>query len=62
MSRRTSQRRALRILGLIAAVGGLIGFTVFGWEFGGSDSTVATVVGVAFAALAVAVMLYDRFV
>jgi uncharacterized membrane-anchored protein len=46
---------------VVAFLVGLVGYTAFGWRFGGGGNSVATTLGVGFAVVAVAWTLYGRF-
>lgn len=49
-----TESRLLRYVGLIAFVVAVVGFVVFGWEFGGESDPVAT--GLALVAVVIAVV------
>lgn len=55
---RNSQR--LTLVALAFAVVGVVGYTVFGWRFGGDSSPIALVLAGLAVALAVGSELYDR--
>jgi hypothetical protein len=40
------QSRTLQLVGLLAFVVGLVGYTVFGWRFDSSGSSVVTALGI----------------
>ncbi len=56
-----SNSRPLQTVGVIAALIGVVGFTVFGWRWGETSSLTPTVIGAAFAAIAVAWTVYAQF-
>ncbi len=58
MPGRSQAARGAFLVGLAAAVVGLVGYVVFGWRFGDGGNGVSTGLGVLVAALAIAVTLY----
>lgn len=44
---------------VVAAVVGLVGYTVFGWRFGGDGGGVSTVIGAVVAVVAVGLVAYE---
>lgn len=60
MPGRASESRPLRIAGLLTFVIGLVGYAIFGWRFGGDADPVSTVLGVVFAAAAIAWTVWNR--
>ena len=60
MPGRPSQSRSLQIVGAVVALVAVVGAVAFDWQWGSGDP-VPTLLGVAVAALAVAVTIYRRF-
>lgn len=60
MPGRRSRSGPLALLGILAAVVGVVGFVVFGWRFGEATGPLPLALGVLFAAVAVVVTLLNR--
>jgi len=56
-----SESTAVRRIGTLVALIAVIGSLVFGWSFGGSGNTTATVVGIIVAVLAIGWALYSIY-
>lgn len=50
----------LKVVGVFAAIIGIIGYVVFGWRFGESDGILPFVLGAVFAGVAIVWTLYQR--
>lgn len=60
MSGRFARSKVFRYVGAIAALIGVVGYTVFGWRFGENDGVVPLALGIVFALTAVGWTLYQR--
>ncbi|AXG10557.1 hypothetical protein DU484_12275 [Haloplanus rubicundus] len=60
MPGRTSSSNILQYVGVIAAIVGVIGYVVSGWQFGEIDSTIAFALGVICVSIAECWELYRR--
>jgi uncharacterized membrane protein len=58
---RRSTHPVIAAVAVVAFAVGLVGFTVFGWRFGGDGSPLSTALGVGVAAVAIGWTLYSRF-
>ncbi len=58
---RDRRSKLVVFVGVLAAVVGAIGYTMFGWRFGGEGPAIATWIGVAVAIFAVVVTIYRRW-
>lgn len=56
----STRSNVLRGVAIVAALVGLVGYTVFGWRFGEADGTLPFVLGLAAAVLAVGWTVYQR--
>lgn len=61
MPGRPSQSTPLQYVGVIVALIAIVGYTMFGWRFGGDSDIVPFAIGVAVATLAVVWTLYQYF-
>lgn len=59
MSERHSLSK-LQIVGVIAAIIGVVGYAVFGWRFGESDGILPFALGAVFGGVAIVWTLYQR--
>lgn len=50
----------LQVVGVFAAIIGIIGYVVFGWQFGESDGLLPLVLGAVFAGVGIVWTLYQR--
>ncbi len=50
----------LQVVGVFAAIIGVIGYVVFGWRFGEADGILPFVLGAVFAGVAIVWTLYQR--
>jgi CHASE2 domain-containing sensor protein len=60
MPGRTSSSNVLQYVGVIAAIVGVIGYVVFGWQFGETDSPIAFALGAIRVSIAGGWELYRR--
>lgn len=58
MPGRSQAARGAVLVGLAAAVVGLVGYAVFGWRFGDGGNTVPSALGIFVAAIAIVVTVY----
>lgn len=56
-----SNSKVGKVLGVLAAVVGLVGFVFLDWRFDGSSGTFPEILGIGVAAIAVVLVLYRQF-
>lgn len=61
MPGRPSRSKPLQYLGAVVALLAIVGYTVFGWRFGETDSIAPFAIGVVIAVFAVGWTLYQRY-